>query len=110
MCLAGIRETVAREFPFFVMPPNDPYRGYWFGYTGLSLRSFLHDPPALQAIKRCFNYPVFLLSRLWRHASAPIFGYPEQRAYLSNFAARVRRAAERASNLPTNSCRNGTLP
>jgi hypothetical protein len=38
----------------------DPWRLRWYGCTGLTLQSFLYDPPALQWVKRIVNYPAYL--------------------------------------------------
>ena len=66
-CLDGIPDDFEGEWPAAARwsptqskARNDPYLERWFGYTGLSRKSFLHDPPAVQAIKRAFNYPHYL--------------------------------------------------
>jgi hypothetical protein len=80
-CLDGIPDDFEGEWPAAARwsptkskARNDPYRERWFGYTGLSRKSFLHDPPALQAIKRAVNYPHYLgtkaSTRLLRWARA----------------------------------------
>jgi hypothetical protein len=60
-CLHGVKDRFVDERP--VSSPwikLDPYGERWFPYTGLTLVSFLHDPPWLQAIKRPVNYPAYL--------------------------------------------------
>lgn len=66
-CLNGIPDDFEGEWPAAARwaptqskARDDPYGDRWFGYTGLSRESFLHDPPALQAIKRVLNYPHYL--------------------------------------------------
>lgn len=60
-CLNGVSEKVAHERPITTKSLKlDRYGERWFPFTGLTLHSFLHDPPWLQAIKRLVNYPVYL--------------------------------------------------
>lgn len=66
-CLNGIPENFEGDWPLMARwyPARskcliDPYGTRWFGHTGLTRRSFLHDPPALQSIKRIVNYPAYL--------------------------------------------------
>ena len=66
-CLNGIPDDFEGEWPAAARwsptkskARNDPYRERWFGYTGLSRKSFLHDAPPIQAIKRAVNYPHYL--------------------------------------------------
>lgn len=60
-CLRGAQERFDAERPVtarWIM--LDPYGERWFPYTGLTLHSFLHDPPSIQALKRLVNYPAYL--------------------------------------------------
>ena len=82
-CLDGIPDdfegewpAAARWAPLQSKARNDPYRDRWFGYTGLSRKSFLHDPPAVQAMKRAINYPHYLGAK----ASARLFSWIRARA------------------------------
>lgn len=82
-CLDGIPDDFEGEWPAAARwaptkskARDNPYGERWFGYTGLSRKSFLHDPPALQAIKRTVNYPVHLGAK----ASARLFRWLSSRA------------------------------
>lgn len=64
-CLNGVRAGFEGEWPPGVLfrptrVHSDPYGERWFGYTGLSRKSFLYDPPALQWANRLVNYPLHL--------------------------------------------------
>lgn len=63
-CLDGIKKGFPGEFAAegrWCL--DDPYRERWFGYTGLSRRSFLEDPVWRQRLQRGFNYPRFILTK-----------------------------------------------
>ena len=70
-CLSGLRKDHPGEWPFKARwAPHrshcfDPWRRLWFGSTGLTLQSFLHDPPWLQEAKRAVNYPAYLVRKLF---------------------------------------------
>jgi hypothetical protein len=72
-CLCGIPKDFEGEWPpkALWLPKQakslDPWRLRWFACTGLSLRSFLYDPPWLQRIKRVANYPAYLGSKAIQH-------------------------------------------
>lgn len=80
-CLHGIPQDFVGEWPPKALwcPQRaksvDPWRFRWFACTGLSVDSFLHDPPALQRVKRSVNYPLHLaksalqLQRRWLRRS-----------------------------------------
>lgn len=65
-CLAGVREGFQGEWPLKTqLVPHlsklvDPWRFRWRGPTGLTLQSFLYDPPWLQRLKRAVLYPAYL--------------------------------------------------
>jgi hypothetical protein len=56
----------------------DPYPVHWYPYTGLPIRSFLHDPAWLQRVKRLRSYPGIALywklrpRVLWLWRSPPV--------------------------------------
>jgi predicted Ser/Thr protein kinase len=82
-CLDGIPDDFEGEWPAAARwsptqskSRSDPYRERWFGYTGLSRKSFLHDPPAVQAMKRAVNYPQYLGAK----ASTRLFRWLRSRA------------------------------
>ncbi len=59
---------------------QDPFAGKWRPYTGVSLKSFLQDPPRLQLLKRGLIHPAWLCLRA--------LGSPKRRnAYLKRRAA-----------------------
>ena len=72
-CLNGIPEGFEGEWPPKALwaPQRakclDPWRLRWFGCTGLTLQSFLHDPPSLQRVKRLVNYPTYIASKMAEH-------------------------------------------
>jgi len=68
--LSGIGDAHFSGLPLDAAMRRDPYAGKWRPQTGLSKRSFLHDPAWLQRIKRALVHPVWLIMRapgsLWR--------------------------------------------
>ena len=72
-CLSGIKEGYEGEWPAKALySPNrakclDPWRQRWFACTGLSIHSFLFDPPAVQQLKRMVNYPAYLTTKVVKH-------------------------------------------
>jgi hypothetical protein len=76
----------------------DPYPAQWYPYTGLPIRSFLHDPPWLQRVKRLRSYPGIALywklrpRGLWLWRSGPV-----QRVVRHPRAAGLRGRVGRAS-------------
>jgi serine/threonine protein kinase len=69
-CLNGIPDGFEGDWPLRARwnPKKsktriDPYRLRWLGHTGLSRESFLHDPPAIQYVKRMANYPTYLCTK-----------------------------------------------
>lgn len=60
-CLSGIRNGFTGDFPFAIDYVFEPYAREWKGYTGLSLRSFLHAPRWRQRLERAINYPGIIL-------------------------------------------------
>jgi predicted Ser/Thr protein kinase len=72
-CLSGVRQGYEGEWPAKALysPKRakclDPWRHRWSGCTGLSIRSFLYDPPAVQWAKRMVNYPTYLGSKIAKH-------------------------------------------
>jgi hypothetical protein len=68
-CLLGVREGFQGEYPLKArLVPHlskliDPWPLRWEGATGLTLQSFLDDPPWLQRVKRAVNYPRYLSSK-----------------------------------------------
>ena len=71
-CLRGIREDFQGERPLKArLVPHlskliDPWPLRWKGATGLTLHSFLNDPPLLQRVKRAVNYPKYLSGKAAR--------------------------------------------
>jgi hypothetical protein len=65
-CLSGMSVKFKGEWPPDALwcprlaKCMDPWRLRWYGCTGLTLQSFLYDPPALQWVKRIVNYPAYL--------------------------------------------------
>jgi hypothetical protein len=64
-CLAGVDENFEGEWPpgAIYRPTQshrNPYGERWFAHTGLTLHSFLYDPPARQWANRLANYPIYL--------------------------------------------------
>jgi len=68
--LSGIGDAHFSGLPLDAAMRRDPYAGKWRPQTGLSKRSFLHDPAWLQRIKRALVHPIWLILRapggLWR--------------------------------------------
>ena len=71
-CLSGIKADYEGEWPAKALysPKRakclDPWCHRWFGCTGLTIRSFLYDPPSLQRAKRLVNYPTYLGTKVVR--------------------------------------------
>ena len=74
-CLAGVREGFEGEWPSKArFAPKrakcvDPWRLRWFACTGLSVDSFLYDPPWLQWLKRPLNYSTHLARKASQRVS-----------------------------------------
>jgi hypothetical protein len=72
-CLSGIKAGYEGEWPAKALysPKRakclDPWRQRWFACTGLSIHSFLFDPPAVQRVKRMVNYPAYLTTKVVKH-------------------------------------------
>jgi hypothetical protein len=66
-CLRGRRDVLGGELPRGRLLRTDPYGVGWSPYTGLPLRSFLHDQAWLQAVKRVVYHPSYLVRRAIRH-------------------------------------------
>jgi hypothetical protein len=60
-CLSGVPEAAPVARPLLNAMDEDPYPSKWRPYTGLSKRSFLHDPPWLQHLKRATLHPVWMI-------------------------------------------------
>jgi hypothetical protein len=73
-CLYGIppdfKGDPPKPFTSHRDPTKDQWQLTWFGCTGLTRESFLHDPPAVQQLKRLLNYPSFLATKAFEHQSA----------------------------------------
>lgn len=95
LCLSGVHESFEGEVPKLAAWLHDPYFGYWYGHTGLGLRSFLHDPAWLQMIKRAVNYPTFILANAFRRT---LRINPRQSSGVAS--AQQRRAGSPAANGP----------
>jgi hypothetical protein len=67
--LAGLPRDYAGDRAMGVRFAFAPYRNKWFSYTGLSLQSFLYDPPWLQWLKRTLRLSVRLPALLLRSAA-----------------------------------------
>lgn len=101
-CLAGIPEDFQGEWPPKALwcPRRakclDPWRLRWLGCTGLTLHSFLYDPPSLQRIKRIANYPTYIgMKAIQRYA-----GWLRERAKHS-----LRRRMPAVARIAANSLR-----
>jgi hypothetical protein len=68
-CLAGLSEEFTGEWPLRArLVPHlskliHPWPLRWRGTTGLTLKSFLYDPPWLQRAKRAVIYPTYLAGK-----------------------------------------------
>jgi hypothetical protein len=96
MCLCGIPDDDTGHQPRARMRNRDPYRIGWYPYTLLSVESFLHDPPPIQAVKRTMN----LASAYAAWASRAAFSLAKRtlkRAAAKAVAAAVRLAGPRAA-------------
>lgn len=70
-CLNGIPEGFEGDWPLMARwcpaqsrALTDPYGKRWYGHTGLTRQSFLHDPPSVQRLKRFVNYPTYLCAKV----------------------------------------------
>lgn len=76
--LIGIDPDFAGPRPLGSDYVFDPYPVQWYPYTGLPIRSFLHDPAWLQRVKRLRSYPGIALywklrpRALWLWRSRPV--------------------------------------
>ncbi len=78
-CLDGIKQGFPGEFAAegrWCL--SDPYRERWFGYTGLSRRSFLEGSPWRQQLQRSINYPRFIVGKAVRRQSHRTFNATKQ--------------------------------
>ena len=77
-CLGGLREDFTGEWPLRArLVPHlskliDPWPVRWRGTTGLTLESFLYDPPWLQRVKRAVIYPTYLAGKVAGHLFDPL--------------------------------------
>jgi hypothetical protein len=74
-CLRGMSVDFKGEWPPDALwcprlaKSMSPWPLRWYGCTGLTLQSFLHDPPALQWAKRIVNYPAYLGRKVFERRS-----------------------------------------
>lgn len=64
ICLAGQHGSFERDCPVLNKWAHQPYRGYWLGYTGVGLRSFLYEDASQQPLGRRFNYCGFIVGKI----------------------------------------------